>query len=131
MQHLPKPCIWAGMNLMLVIGAVHLLVVRHAFEDSGYKGVLFLIVVVCAFFAAMGIQESAPVRGWGLGILVAGITFAGFVANGTVGLPGLSADPQTWQEPLGLVALAAEMLMLFAAGWAYLAARHTRHAFAV
>jgi hypothetical protein len=130
MQHLPKLCIWAGLTFMLLVGAIHLLVVPHAFDDANYKGILFLAVVVCAFFAAMGIQEEAPMRGWGLGTLVAVVTLVGFVANGTVGLPGLSADPQTWQEPLGVIALAAEILMLLAAGWAYLAARHTRHALA-
>ena len=130
MQHLPKPCRWTGMNLMLVIGAVHLLVVRQAFEDASYKGILFLAIVICAFFAAMGIQEGALARGWGLGTLVAGATLAGFVANGIVGLPGLSADPQSWQEPMGVIALAAEALMLSAAFWALLAARHMRHALA-
>jgi hypothetical protein len=131
MQHLPKVCIRAGMTFMLLIGAVHLLVVPHAFDDAAYKGILFLVSVIGAFFAAMGIQEGALVRGWGLGTLVAGATLAGFVANGTVGLPGLSVDPQTWQEPMGMIALAAEALMLIVAFWAYEAARHTRHSSAV
>jgi hypothetical protein len=48
------------------------------------------------------------------------------ISNGTVGLPGLSADPQTWQEPMGIIALAAESLMLIVAFWAYEAARHPR-----
>src|SRR5690349_13208903 len=96
MQSLPKLCIRAGMTFMLVIGAVHLLVIPHAFDDAGYKGVLFMIAIVGACFAAMGIQEGALLRGWILGILVAGATLVGFVADGTIGLPGLSADPQTW-----------------------------------
>jgi hypothetical protein len=127
MQNLPKLCIWAGMTFMLVIGAVHLLVVPHAFDDAGYIGVLFLVSVVGAFFAAMGIQEGAPVRGWLLGTVVAGAALAGFIANGTIGLPGLSPDPQTWQEPMGIIALVAESLMLVAAFWAYRAAQRTRH----
>ena len=126
MQNLPKPCIWAGMTFMLVIGAVHLLVIPHAFDDAGYKGILFLVSVIGAFFAAMGIQEGALVRGWVLGTLVAAVTIAGFVAEGTVGLPGLSADPLTWQEPMGIIALAAESLMLIVALWAYEAAHHAR-----
>jgi hypothetical protein len=130
MQYLPKPCRWAGMTSMLVIGAVHLLVIRQAFDDAGYKGLLFLVVVICAFFAAMGIQEGALIRGWELGSLVAGMTCAGLIANGTVGMPGLPANAQMWQEPMGLIALAAEILMLAAALWALLAARRTRHAFA-
>jgi hypothetical protein len=112
------------MTFMLVIAGVHLLMVPRAFDDAGYKGILFLIAVVCALFGAMGIQEEAPIRGWVLATLVAAATIAGFVVDGTVGLPGLPADPQTWQEPLGLIALAAEIPMLLVALWAYEAARH-------
>jgi hypothetical protein len=112
------------MTFMLVIGSAHLLLAPHAFDDAAYKGILFLISVIGAFFAAMGIQEGAHIRGWGLATLVAGATIVGFVTDGTVGLPGLSADPQTWQEPLGIIALVAESLMLTVAFWAYRAARH-------
>ena len=131
MQNLPRPCVRAGMMFMLVIGAVHLLMLRHAFDDAGYKGVLFLIGVIAAFFAAMGIQESALIRGWVLGTLVAGATIIGFIADGATGLPGLPADSQTWQQPMGIIALVAESLMLVIAFWAYLAARHTRYSIAV
>jgi hypothetical protein len=126
MRTLPKPCAWAGMTFMLVIGAVHLIVSPHAFDDAGYKGILFLAGVIGAFFAAMGIQEGALVRGWLLGTLVAGATLAGFVANATVGLPGLHANPQIWLEPLGMIALLCEILMLVVAFWAYEAHHQAR-----
>lgn len=125
MQYLPKPIIWAGMTFMLVTGAVHLIVSPHAFDDATYKGVLFLASVFGAFIAAMGIQEGALGRGWVLGTLVACATVAGFIANGTIGLPGLSPDPQAWQEPLGVLVLVSESLMLLVALWAYGAARHS------
>jgi hypothetical protein len=112
------------MMFMLVIGAVHLIVTPHAFDDAGYKGILFLIGVIGAFFAAMGIQEGALVRGWVLGTIVAGLSTAGFIANATVGLPGLPANAQVWQEPLAVLALVCEVLMLVVALWAYEAARH-------
>ena len=124
MRTLPKLCTWTGMMFMLVIGAVHLIVSPHAFDDATYKGILFLAGVIGAFFAAMGIQEGALVRGWLLGTLVAGATLAGFVANATVGLPGLQANPQIWLEPLGIIALMCEILMLVVAFWAYEVAHH-------
>jgi hypothetical protein len=113
------------MTFMLVTGAAHLIAAPNAFDDAGYKGLLFLLGVVGAFMAAMGIQEGAFVRGWVLGTLVAGATVAGFVAAGTIGLPGMSADPLVWQEPLGVIALVSETLMLLVALWAYEAARHS------
>ena len=126
MQNLPKPCVWAGMTFMLVIGSVHLLLAPHAFDDATYKGILFVAGAIGALFAAMGIQEGGLIRGWALGTLLASATIAGFVADGTIGLPGLSADPQTWQEPLGILALMAESFMLAVAVWVYRAAWRTR-----
>jgi hypothetical protein len=113
------------MALMLATGAAHLIAAPHAFDDAGYKGGLFLAGVIGAFMAAMGIQEGALVRGWVLGTVVAGMSVAGFVAAGTVGLPGLSADPRVWQQPLAILAFVSESLMLLVALWAYEAARHS------
>ena len=124
MRTLPKPCAWAGMTFMLLIGSIHLIVSPHAFDDAAYKGILFLVGVITAFMAAMGIQENALLRGWVLSTLVAGATVAGFIANGTIGLPGLPANPQAWQEPLGVIAFVSASLMLLAAVWAYEAGRH-------
>ena len=131
MQNLPKPLVWSGMALMLAISFAHLIVAPYAFEDAAYKGVLFVASAVCALIAAMGIQEGGALRGWGLGSIVAGATFAGYLANGTVGLPGLPAEPDAWREPLGLIALLAEGLMLVVTFWgfglAHRGARRTAH----
>jgi hypothetical protein len=113
------------MALMLVTGAAHLIAAPDAFDDAGYKGLLFLAGVIGAFLAAMGIQEGALIRGWVLGTLVAAATVASFIAAATVGLPGLSADQQVWQEPLGILAFVSESLMLMVALWAYETARHS------
>ena len=126
MQYLPKQCVWAGMALMLVTGFAHLIAAPDAFDEARYKGLLFLAGVIGAFLAATGIQEGALLRGWVLGALVAGATVAGFIAAGMVGLPGLAADPQVWRQPLGIVALVSETLMLLVVLWAYEAARHSR-----
>jgi len=123
MQNLPKPVVWAGIALMLVTSFVHLVVAPYAFEDALYKGALFVVSAIGALIAAMGIQEGHLVWGWGLASIVAGATFASYLASVTIGLPGLPAQPEAWQEPLGLVALVAEGLTLGLAGWVFAAAR--------
>jgi hypothetical protein len=123
MQSLPKPVVWAGIAFMLVTSFVHLVVTPYAFEDAMYKGLLFVVGAISALIAAMGIQEGHWVWGWGLASIVAGAIFAGYLANVTIGLPGLPAQPGAWQDPLGLIALVAEGLMIALAAWALHAAR--------
>jgi hypothetical protein len=120
------------MAFMLATAFVHLIVAPHAFGDSSLKGLLFVASAVCALIAATGIQEGHLVWGWGLGTIVAGAALASYLMNVTIGLPGLPAEPDGLQEPLGLLALAAEALMLVLAAWVYSTAiletrRHPHH----
>jgi hypothetical protein len=124
MQNLPKPLVWAGMALLLVTGSIHLIVAPYALEDDVYKGVLVIVAAISALIAATGIQESSRAWGWGLGSLVALIALASYVANSTVGLPGLPAEPDAWRDPLGIVALVAEGVLIGLTVVAFHAARH-------
>jgi hypothetical protein len=127
MQHLPKPLVWAGISLMLLTSFIHLISATDAFKDATYKGGLLVIVGMSALIAATGIQEGARGWGWGLGSLVAIAGLAGYMANSTIGLPGLPAEPDAWQNALGLVALVAEGgLVLLAAGVFYITRRPSR-----
>jgi hypothetical protein len=117
---------------MFAISFVHLIVAPHAFDDAFVKGLLFVALAICALIAAAGIQEGEVIWGWGMGALIACLSLAGYLANLTVGLPGLPAQPGVWQEPLAVVALAAEGLMVVTAAWTlyadHLAARRVpRH----
>ena len=124
MQNLPKPLVWAGMTLMLLTGFIHLISAPYAFEDGVYKGGLLVIAGISGLIAATGIQEGARGWGWGLASLVAVAALAGSMANSTVGLPGLPAEPDAWQNALGLVALVAEVGVIVVAAVAFRAARH-------
>ena len=127
MQSLPKPLVWAGMSLMLLIAFVHLISAPYAFEDATYKGGLLVIAAISALIAATGIQEGAPSWGWGLGSIVVVAALGGYLANSTVGLPGLPAEGQGWRNPLALVALVAEGgLVVLAAGAFSIARRRLR-----
>ena len=123
MQNLPKPLVWAGIMLMFLISSIHLIVAQYAFEDAIYKGLLFVVGAISALIAATGIQEGHLVWGWGLASVMAGAAFAGYLANATIGLPGLPVEYTAWQEPLGLVGFGAEGLMLALAAWVFLATR--------
>jgi hypothetical protein len=124
MEKLPKPLVWAGMALMLVIAFVHLIVAPYAFEDALYKGGLLVVAAIGALIAATGIQEGARGWGWGIAVLVTAAALAGYAANSTVGLPGLPAEPGALQNPLEIVALVAEGGLVLLAVAAFYVSRH-------
>src|SRR3982751_3533200 len=90
--------IWAGISLIAVVGLIHLIEAPEYFEEATYVGALFLANFIGAIAAAVGIYRHHG-WGWGLGALVAGGAFVGYMLSRTIGLPGLPV--QEWLEPLG------------------------------
>lgn len=58
--------------------------------------------------AALGIARGARSWGRGLGLVVAGGAFLGYLASRTIGMPGLPAEPDAWFESLGITSFVAE-----------------------
>ena len=105
MRITPAAAQGAGLVLILVTGAIHLIDAPSSFGDAPYKGWLFVANGVAAIVAAVGIARARR-WGWILGLLVAGGAFVGYVISRTVGLPGL--EPDVWLEPIGVLSLLVE-----------------------
>src|SRR5215204_7826919 len=103
----PGKLAWAGASLIAAVGLIHLLEAPEELEEVTYLGLLFLANFGGAVVAAIGIVRNHR-WGWGLGALVAGGTFAGYVISCTIGLPGLPVEE--WLEPLGVLSLLVEAL---------------------
>jgi hypothetical protein len=103
---MPTAAQGAGVALILVTGAIHLIDAPSSFGDATYKGLLFLANGIAALVAAFGIYRGERTWGWGLGVLVASGALLGYVISRTVGLPGL--PPDVWLEPLGVLSLMVE-----------------------
>lgn len=117
MQNSTKALIWAGIALILVTGLVHLVEVPDAFEEATYKGILFAANFIAAVIAAIGIWRGER-WGWGLALVVAVGSLIGYTLSRTVGLPQLPAEPDEWLEPIGVVSLLAEGMLVVVAVWA-------------
>jgi hypothetical protein len=57
----------AGIALILVTGAIHLIDAPGSFGDATYKGLLFLANGIAAIVAAFGIYRGERSWGWRLG----------------------------------------------------------------
>jgi hypothetical protein len=106
----PDGLLGAGISLILVVGLIHLIDSPEDLEEGSYQGFLFLANFLGALAAAVGIYRGNR-WGWGLGFLVAGGAFAGYVLSRTMGLPGLPVETE-WLEPLGVLSLIVEAVFV-------------------
>src|SRR5215217_33172 len=106
---LPGRLALAGAALIAAGGLIHLLEAPEELEEISYLGLLFLANFGAAVVAAIRIYRNDR-WGWGLGALVAGGAFAGYVISRTIGLPRLPVEE--WLEPLGVLSLLVEGLFV-------------------
>jgi len=105
----PGQLAWLGISSITVVGLIHLVEVPEGLEEATYLGLLFLVNFGGAVTAAAGIYRNHK-WGWGLGAMVAGGAFAGYVISRTIGLPGMPVEE--WLEPLGVLSLLVEVLFV-------------------
>lgn len=105
----------AGIALILVVGAIHLVEAPEHFRTAAYLGVLFVVNAAATLVAAVGILRGAKSWGWTLGALISGLSALAYLFSRVFGLPGLGESAGGWDEPLGSLALIVEGLFL--AGW--------------
>jgi hypothetical protein len=105
----PGKLAWVGASLIAAVGLVHLLEAPEELEEATYLGLLFLANFGGAVVAAIGIYRGHR-WGLGLGALLAGGAFVGYVISRTLGLPGMPVEE--WLDPLGVISLLVEALFL-------------------
>jgi hypothetical protein len=106
--------VFAGI-LLLAIAVIHI------YEALGADGA-FLVggFIACAAGTTAGatlLFTRAPRLGWILGGLTALLTFLGYIVTRATPVPGDQSDAGNWLEPLGVVSLVLEGLLVAAAAW--------------
>ena len=102
---------WAGIVLIVIVGLLNFHLPHFLLEppkDIGYAAYLLESVLLAYLLGAL-VAAGAIYRnvrwGWFLGVLIAAVSFVSYIAQETVGLPGL---PKNWLEPSRLVSLIVE-----------------------
>jgi hypothetical protein len=109
----------AGAFLCVTVSALHV-VERQRFPGhvaARYVSVGYYVLELAGVVAATIIFAGVQRIGWLLAMGVAAAPFIGYLLSRGPGLPGAGDDRGNWTEPLGIVSLLVEgMLLVLAAG---------------
>ena len=98
---------------LLAIAAVHILDLPSKWQEVRYLGVGYVIVVITSLVIAERLITSKNIIDFYISALLAAGVIAGFTLTRTIGLPGAMDDRGNWLEPLGLVSLVVEAIVIW------------------
>ncbi len=112
---LRAPQRWVLVAAALVAGVAHIPVTPEHLQEAPYMGVLFVLLsTACAALAAMAVIRDVP-GVYLASATVCGLAIAGYAATRLVAFPMLADDVGNWLEPLGVVSIISEAVVVAAA----------------
>jgi hypothetical protein len=94
------------------IALIHILQLPEALDAEGYVGGLFIAAIVACIVLAAGMTRMSDVRLLEAAGGLAALLLLGYIISRTVGLPGFTQDMGNWSEPLGLISMVVEGLLV-------------------
>jgi hypothetical protein len=94
------------------VALVHVLQLPEAFAETLYLGLLFIGAVVMAVVLSVTLTLTSDERVWAAAAGLAGLILLGYLLSRTSGLPAATDDVGEWAEPLGLVSMVVEGLLV-------------------
>jgi hypothetical protein len=106
-----------GAVLCLAVAAIHIIDQGGipGTKTPGYVGILYWLLEIVGVLVAVLLLRRVTRAGWFLALGVAAGPLAGYLLSRGPGLPYYTDDKGNWTEPLGLVSLAVEGLLLIVA----------------
>jgi hypothetical protein len=94
------------------VALVHVLLLPDAFRAVDYLGLLFIVAIVLALCLIAALTRMSDERVWAATGALPALVLIGFVLSRTSGLPGFTEEIGNWSEPLGLLSLVFEGLLV-------------------
>lgn len=99
----------------LVEGTAHIPVIDQHLSEAAYIGVGFELLTVAGLVLGVLLLTADTPAVWAATLVVSVLAIAGYVLSRSVGLPQIHDDIGNWAEPLGMVALTGETIMVLTA----------------
>ncbi|NYJ74741.1 hypothetical protein [Allobranchiibius huperziae] len=106
---------WVVAVFAVVAAVAHIPVTGEHLREAPYMGWLFIVLTVgCLSIAGAAlVRDSSAV--YALAVLTCGLAVAGYAATRLTAFPMLSDDVGNWLEPLGVVSVITETIVVVAA----------------
>lgn len=112
--------------LAAVVAAVaHIPVIKPHLAEAPYMGALFILLTAACLTLAVTLTIHDGVVVYALSVLTCGLAVVGYAATRMVAFPMLSDDVDNWLEPLGVVSICTETVVVIAACLAIRARRRS------
>ena len=104
---------WMLAVAALVAAAAHIPVIAPHLDEAPYMGVLFVVLTVACFALAVTVLFLDSRAVYLASGVTCGLAVVGYAATRLVTFPMLADDVGNWLEPLGVVSIVAESLVVW------------------
>jgi hypothetical protein len=119
---------WVLASAALVAAAAHLPVIGPHLAEAPYMGVLFIMLTAaCVALAAAAIVRDTMAV-YALAALTCALAILGYIATRLVAFPLLADDVGNWFEPMGVLSVGSETIVVVSAGIAFRGVRRRSEA---
>ena len=105
----------AGAIGLMTVGVIHVLEIQGQLSGAAWLTAGFVLLGVVAPIVGLWLLARPSPAAWQVSALVCVSAFGGYVLTRSVPVPGDRGDVGNWLEPLGVVALITEAIVMILA----------------
>ena len=119
---------WPLAAAAAVAASAHIPIIGSHLDEAPYMGALFIVLTVACFALALAAVYFDTRAVYAASATTCFLAIIGYVATRLIAFPMLADDVGNWFEPLGIVALASEAVVVAASLFGLRQRHHSRRA---
>ncbi len=103
---------WLLVPIIFVAAIAHIPVIAPHLDEAPYMGVLFILLTIACFAIGIAVAVTDHPAAYAAASAVCGAAVIGYIATRLVAFPQLADDVGNWFEPLGVVSVLTESMVV-------------------
>ncbi len=97
------------------MAVAHIPVIKQHLDEAPYIGIGFVLLTIAGLVLLQLLLTRDTAAVWTASVVVSVLALLGYLLSRSVGLPQITDDIGNWSDPLGVVAIVSETVLLLAA----------------